>query len=178
MKYSSKYLTKLGCYELGHNIYENWVTNCGFQPIDKYLIIKNYNDNLVKHNRLIKKFPFFIEIHSMFGFSNKHIYKKLYSIYGLPEGECLYFDIHNVACNPIFSINVTFSAKTNHTNCDLSPKTILIPHSHIGNWCLLFLDSDAFDCGFERIYVKNKEILDWFITATILGDHNSYNILD
>lgn len=175
MKYSSKYLTKKGCYELGNNIYENWALTCGFQPIDYHVIMKDYKYKLQEHNRLIKKFPFFIEIHSMFDFSNNYIYKNLYDLYGLPQGECVFNDVYNKPCNPIFSVNI-FSPTKN--NCIKTPTTVSIPHSHIGDWCLVFLSSDDFDRGFERVYFKNKLMLDTFITIIILGDHNSYNILD
>lgn len=172
MQYSSNYLTNLGCYGIGYNIYENWVMTCGFQPIDYQIVVKNYKNNLQEHKRLIKKFPHFIEIHSMFDFSNIYIYKKLYKLYGLPQGECIHIDITNNSCNPIF--NKTINSPMGNSN----PTIISIPHSHIGNWTHMFLDCDDFDRGFERIYFINKSMLQLFLTNIILSDKNSYNILD
>lgn len=172
---------------LSKAIYNSLNENISFEDRIMDDIIKNYITK--EHNKIINKFPVWIDIPAYYEIHD-YIYSKALIEFGLPEGECTFQDVFNKPCGYADEIGINelcdlVQAKTR----DLEEQNLLLlsikerlngnnpcySHSHIGDWMVLYLDKIGVDNSYERYYFKSQQLLDIFLVKLLLPDYEILN---
>ena len=176
MRRSTNTLSNRGCYEIGINIYEQYLdayNNTMSRYTDERLS-KEYINNLEYHKEYVNRFPFVIESKGGYDFINT-IYRIAYKLFGMPHGECEYSDIENYHCmdNLFLESQIIFE-----DGAFAFPDGVGYAHSHMGDWAIRFLTNTGYDEGYNRLYFKTKEMLDIFLIQLILDQNSTYHVLE
>lgn len=163
--------------------YDDWAKTGGSE------ILTIYKENNKNHKKIIKTFPHWVELCGWFD-THEHAYSVGFNLFGLPHGECVFQDIFNIKCSESeirefkylnLSNKKHFAAEEDEDrikeifNQLYQENPPCYDHSHIGDWCILFLDHFDVDQSYERYYFKNKEDLDVFKLKLFF---NNYEILN